>query len=91
MKTIWKFLLVATPSMQIINPPFGVKFLSAGLDPSGDLCVWGEVESGNSSEPRQIWVFGTGLPIPDYKVGAFIGTVRNGQFMWHVFDGGRPD
>lgn len=82
---IWKFPLALTDN-QTIRLPVGAVILSAGLDPGDDLCLWVKVDA---AEPAQhdvpIRIVGTGNPMPE--VGYFVGTVRQGRFMWHVFAG----
>ena len=57
------------------------KILSTGLDPNGNLCIWYST-NGESKIYRTITVVGTGL---EFQEDTFIGTVIEGNFVWHVF------
>lgn len=83
--TIWKYPLERV-DIQRITLPAPARILSAGLDPSGQLCVWAMVDSSpNQMLCREIRIFGTGHSIDDSLLPDFVGTVLDGPFMWHVF------
>jgi hypothetical protein len=74
--------------------PLNAKILSVGLDPTNCLCLWALVDPSPHAprENRAVFIIGTGNPIPeeveerlDRGDAKFLGTVRDGQFMWHVF------
>jgi hypothetical protein len=52
-----------------------------------NLCLWYKFDDcyKNMSVIRKIYIFGTGNLIPD-KILKHIGTVQDGQFVWHVFE-----
>lgn len=85
MTTIWKFPL-ARVDRQSVNVPRGARFLSAGVQ-AGQIVAWALV---NPHAPDEVWtvlVIGTGNPIPpDSLTGmAYLTTVQDGPFVWHVF------
>lgn len=88
MRTIWKFPL-GRHEIQGIGFPIGSKILSAGLDPKGDLCIWVEVDPDEKEKSGcAIFIQGTGNPMHDdleSGKGQFIDTVREGDFMWHIY------
>lgn len=82
--TIWKFELAVT-DRQTIDLPIDYVTLSVGLDPQGALCIWVAVDDRAAKRPVEFIIVGTGNPMP--HVGSFIGSVKMGPFMWHVFTG----
>lgn len=82
MKTICKFPIQII-SHQRITMPVGAKILNAGLDPNGTPCIWALVESKESTNEREIFLYGTGHPVS--KCDNHIGTFNHGPFVWHVF------
>lgn len=61
------------------------KVLSTGLDPAGELCVWIAVDTLSGPKQIEFLVLGTGWAIPADRDLVFIGTVKQGPYMWHVF------
>ncbi len=86
---IWKYSL-KLDGENIVSIPQGAQILSAGIDPQGHLCVWAIVHPERSKEARSIYIRGTGNPFSGEE-GRFIGTVRDGLYMWHVFQDQKPD
>lgn len=82
-RTIWKFQLKMT-ELPTIRMPKGAEVLSV-QDQMGHLCLWAIVDPDEEMEDRHFRIFGTGHPIV-YPTGDFIGTVQQGQFVWHIFD-----
>lgn len=80
-KSIWKWDLEIVDE-QAIKCPRGTKFISAGLDPNGKLCVWAEVDPLRESEDRGVTIVGTGNHT---GAGTFLGTVVMPPFVWHVY------
>ena len=84
MKSIWKFELTgsSTPIKEKV-----IKWLSAGSDPSGNICVWAIVDPEAGIDERveyNILQIGTGWDF-DQDNMEFIGTVKEGPYMWHIF------
>lgn len=101
MKTIWKFTVPVAHSQEInIKGASFVEFLSADISGTyeGDqltheIVLWAIVD-----EDPQIWsstvrveMRGTGAPLHNDRLHSFIGTVRDGIFVWHIFRGSMDD
>lgn len=86
MKSIWKYELEITDE-QTVKLPAGSVVLSVAAQ-GCKLCMWARVDPAKGSRgdvyPMQVYVVGTGNPIPD-GCGRFIGTVVMNPFVWHVF------
>lgn len=85
MKAIWKTVLEITHT-QVIKVPKGSNFISVALQ-FDKLVVWYIVDDRAEIEKVNIYIFGTGNPIPNTFDGEFIGTVLmfNDALGWHVF------
>lgn len=85
MKTIWKSVLALT-DMQIIKVPEGAIFLSTAIQ-NNQICIWYAVDDRAKLVGANIYIFGTGNPIPATFDGKFIGTVlmHNDMFAWHIY------
>ena len=87
MKSIWKFRGDREHDVIELSMPKDAKVLSVGLQ-HDRLTFWAEVFTGTEIEYeiRKFFVVGTGHPLPvNY---GFVGTVFQGPFVWHIFDGG---
>ena len=87
MRSIWKFRL--TGGRTTIREKV-IKWLSAGYDPSGDICVWAIVDPEAETDERieyDILLIGTGLDFSQDELDnmEFIGTVKEGPYTWHIF------
>ena len=87
MRSIWKFKLNSD-----INPNKEkvIKWLSADYDSSGDICVWAIVDPEADIDERvkyDILQIGTGWDLSQNELDnmEFIGTVKEGPYMWHIF------
>ena len=87
MRSIWKFRLTgdSTPIKEKV-----IKWLSAGYDPSGDICVWAIVDPEAEIDERveyNILQIGTGWDFDQDELDnmEFIGTMKEGSYMWHIF------
>ena len=79
MSVIYKYPVTWAP----LYLPQGAEILSAGLDPTGALCIWARVNPGEPLEPFIIYIVGTGGEVPAGRT--FIGTVLQGPWVWHFF------
>lgn len=84
MKTVHKYELLRQAEQEI-GTRAGASFLSAQMQ-RGIICVWAIVEDTGRTVSRRIYIVGTGQDVPPH-IG-FIGTVQDGLFVWHIFDGG---
>ena len=83
---IWKFPLRLEQS-QTIEMPGGAEVLGVA-DQKGVICIWAMVIVEATKSPRTFEIHGTGHPIDeDVEYGRrFVGTVFQGNFVWHVFE-----
>lgn len=83
MYSIYKYKLCGT------EPIFAdvLDWLSIGLDPAGEPCVWARVKV--DSENKKFYRFnqiGTGWSFDDSEnVGIYLGTMNEGSCVWHYF------
>ena len=81
MITIYKY-----PLQHHILMPQKSEILSVGLDPSGEMCLWAIIETNNADITYDFAIVGTGQKLPpDCIKRNFLGTIKNGGFMWHIF------
>ena len=67
-----------------VSMPVGAGVIAAQMQHRA-LCLWAEVDPEKPMERRPFMVIGTGhTPVPEY--GVYIGTVQDGNFVWHVYD-----
>ena len=87
MRSIWKFRL--TSDSTSIKEKV-IKWLSAGYDPSGDICVWAIVDPEAEIDEKveyNILQIGTGWNFNQNELDnmEFIGTAKEGPYIWHIF------
>lgn len=81
MKKIFKYPL-EIKNQQEISMPFGAVILTVQLQ-HDEICIWAKVNPANSPENVTVYVVGTGHEIPDGT--AYIGSVQQGPWVWHIF------
>jgi hypothetical protein len=85
-ETIWKYDVLFGDEF-ILDMPAGATVLSANYDPHGQLCMWAIVDPTADPEKRTFCLRGTGNPLMRPRDSLrFIATVRQGPFMWHLFE-----
>ena len=87
MRSIWKFGLNGGNTR--IKEKV-IKWLSAGSDPSGNICVWAIVDPEAGIDEKieyDILQIGTGWNFSQDELDnmEFIGTMKEGSYMWHIF------
>lgn len=96
MQTIYKYPIEVT-DIQFVSMPTQSKPIA--VDTQGDqLCIWAAVDTEFTEAKREIRIVGTGNPINFPCFGRydhvtyegeppfyFLGTVKQGPFVWHVF------
>lgn len=89
MKTIYKYPIDPTLEKIELAVPGGGEVLAADLDPRGDICVWILVDTEKKDKKVNIYCLGTGMPMDwiQEDILFFIGTVKDGLYMWHIFKG----
>lgn len=84
MKTIWKFRLKPA-DIQDVEMPKGATILTVGWQ-SHDAVLWAMVDTMEFlTEMRKIEMFWTGEPMST-RQRRYIGTVTDGNMVWHVFE-----
>ena len=84
-KTIWKYPVTIGGDTKLLMQE-GAEFIHAGLDPTGEPCVWALLDPNKQADvPRNLLVIGTGRAF-DQPNAKFIGSINQGPFMWHVFE-----
>ena len=91
--TIWKFPLHLTDSQEV-EMPKSAEVLTVQTQ-KGSICLWATVESESPRSKRSFRIIGTGHEF-DGGLLAYVGTVQQGSFVWHVFErledfAGAPD
>ena len=87
MKTIYRYTL-NTPGPCSICTYRNCEILDVGIDPRGMLSVWIMVDTKEPMDNQlQLYIAGTGWDfLPDnLHFPVHVGTVRQGEYMWHVF------
>lgn len=86
-RNIFKYILKET-DCQRVSMPRGAKLLSVDVQ-RGSLCLWAIVAPDEPHKERIIFIYGTGHPFPDEDdcPQMFLGTVQQGQLVWHIFEG----
>ena len=87
MRSIWKFELNGGNTR--IKEKV-IKWLSVDYDPSGNICVWAIVDPEAGIDEKveyDILQIGTGWDFSQNELDnmEFIGTVKEGFYMWHIF------
>lgn len=81
---IYKYVLEITDEQELMVP-IGAEVLSVG-EQGGKLCMWFLVNPANSLYGKNVYIYGTGNPLPNIvNQQKFIGTVQIGPGVWHVF------
>jgi hypothetical protein len=87
-RTIWKYIFAVTDEVTI-DMPQGARLLpSPAMNPREvhKVDIWAEVDPAAPVVTRRLSVRGTGHPLGN--PGTWIGTIRDGVFVWHVYDAG---
>ena len=84
-RSIWKFP-IKIDDHQVIPVPNGAKIRSVAVQ-GETVCLWAEVDPNEPIFGRDIFVYGTGHPMPD-DPGTFIGSVmlHGGALVFHIYE-----
>jgi hypothetical protein len=87
MKTIWKFRLSSADRQYFLVPP-GSRVLTVQLqDQDPVIWCWVDTDAGEPMVQKEIWIFGTGYPMPEGLNFAYIGTFQPIHgLVFHVFE-----
>ena len=86
MRAIHKQILTVTDEQIILLPKHAVPLSVA--EQRDALCIWYGCDLNEPDrEEHTVRIIGTGNPVPDVDLGAFLGTVitMGGALVWHVF------
>ena len=86
MRVIYKYQIDLAPRTDI-EMPYGAKILTVGRQ-DGKLMLWAEIDANNLMAKRIIWLIGTGWSAACSEHCPYIGTIFDGDFVWHIYDGG---
>ena len=89
-RVVYKFPLQITDSQRINLPrPYGNTFNDVWWRmlafQHGQLCLWAEVRADKPALPCEVIVRGTGHEFPVCQPESYVGSVQDGQFVWHVY------
>jgi len=85
MRTIWKYSLpeIIDLGSAMVEMPRGARVVHIGMQ-SGHVTLWAIVDTGADEDvSRSFTCYGTGQQIGR---GDYIGTVRDGPYIWHIFE-----
>lgn len=81
---IYKYPLEMKDKQVLMLPP-GCRILSV-INQGGNMVLYALVDIENYKYAVNIYIVGTGNPVPpEIDEAAFVATVQQGQFVWHVF------
>lgn len=86
MRKVFKYVIEVSELVQEHSIPRTAVEHHVGLNPADEsqLAIWFVVDSTHSCSTRKFFVSGTGHIVPDDA--RYIGSVRSGKFMWHVWE-----
>lgn len=82
---IFKYPLAITRE-QTLQIPQRAKILCVQLQGDIGLSLWAQVDDAEPVEAREIRVYGTGHEIAAPGTLAYVGTVLQGPYVWHVYE-----
>lgn len=86
MKVIYKYQILNTNGGEI-RLPSGAEVLHADVQADGGFYVWALVDhDATQFVTRTFGVWGTGWSIDEYPSVDYISTVKDGAFVWHIFE-----
>jgi len=68
----------------LIPMPQHAEVIHFGEDPMGQLCLWAITFQGDLTRARKFLAVGTGHQFP--ANAAYIGTCKQGAYMWHLME-----
>lgn len=89
MLSIWKYNVEPAAFTQLLTVPKNAEILSCGTDAEGTPSLWFLVDTNAPERLMEYYVVGTGWDLDFMKNRGlmFIGTIKDGPYMWHVFVG----
>ena len=85
MKTIYKYPLIP-PVEARLRMHEGATPLAVQMQ-NGEPFLWAVVDTDAPiGEPRRFRTYGTGDALAEGEERVYIGTIQEGQFVWHIFE-----
>lgn len=84
MKKVLKYQITNNNNGKFMMP-FGAEVLTVQMQ-QGLVTLWALVDEDQYEHPRQFDIYGTGWDIDSSTPHEYIGTVQDGDFVWHVFE-----
>lgn len=85
MRTIYKYALELDEFIQEIGMPAAADVLDIGMQ-DGIPVIWAMVNTDAPRVVRKFQLFGTGWTIKDDARLDHVSTVRDREFVWHIFE-----
>lgn len=86
MRQIWKFPFKLQMNFGLTMPQ-GAETIHVDIDhKTGHPCIWAIVDPKRLQEKRLFFIVGTGF---EFLYGSFrkhIGTIQDGDYVWHIFE-----
>lgn len=89
MRTIWKYRVKVEAGGATVLMPSGATVVGALLAPDREreIDVYADVDPDAERRSRRLVVTGTGFVVP--PAVRHVAVVKDGPFVWHVFDAGQ--
>lgn len=91
MSQIWKYRIDPQPgppgadyATAEITMPLDAQILHLDLQ-DGQPTIWARVNTHASVKRKGFYVVPTGVDLPEYHLGAYVGTWQKDGLVWHVF------
>lgn len=83
-RCVFKYDISQPGDTVTVSMPVGAKVLHVGMQ-NRVLRAWADVpDHAAAHESRRFYTAGTGWEVP--SDGVFVGTVFDGEYVWHVFE-----
>jgi len=79
---IWKYPLLVTDEQLVTMPEYSIPLFVEKQNET--LCIWVKVDPTQKSIEQTIRVYGTGHPM-SVNHERHVGSVIDGEYVWHVF------
>jgi hypothetical protein len=83
MSRMLKYRISANQDQTTISIRAGADIRAVGVQLPREVCLWAEVPDDTPVQARTFTIIGTGDDVP---AGAYVGTVFDGPFVWHIYE-----
>lgn len=70
-----------------LEVPYGAKFLTVQMQHNTPMLWYSFSPKAKTTTKRIVYCVGTGFPHDETLLGDYIGTVQEGNYVWHYFEG----